>query len=61
MKGSVGIEVTHFTMLFYTKFLYAPPNSLKDSNMNSKMKIMKEKRIGVRFLIRNILGVKKAH
>jgi hypothetical protein len=61
MKGSIGIEVTHFTMLFYIKFLDAPPNSSKDSNMNLKMKTMKEKGIGVRSLIRNILGVRRPH
>jgi hypothetical protein len=40
-------------------FSDAPPNSLKDSNANSKMKIMKEKGVGVCFLIHNTSGVKR--
>jgi len=36
----------------------APPNSLKDSNGSPKVKIMKEKKVGVHSLVRNILGVK---
>ncbi len=46
MKGSTSNEVTHFTMLFYIKFFDALPNSSKDSNMNSKMKTIKKKKLG---------------
>jgi len=48
-------------MLFYIKFFDAPPNSSKNSNMNLKMKTMKKKGVGVRSLVRNILGVRKVH
>jgi hypothetical protein len=36
----------------------APPNSLKDSNASSKMKIMKEEGIGIHSLAHDILGIK---
>jgi hypothetical protein len=42
------------------KFIDAPPNSLKDSNVNPKVKIMEAKRVRVRSLIHNTLGVKGA-
>jgi len=35
-----------------------PPNSLKDSNANSKVKTMKKEGIGVRSLVHNILGLR---
>jgi hypothetical protein len=38
----------------------APPNSLKDSNANPKMKRSEEEGIGAFSLIRNIFGVKGA-
>ncbi len=37
-----------------------PPSSLKNSNASLKEKTTKEERIGVHFLIRNILKVKRA-
>jgi hypothetical protein len=40
-------------------FFDTPPNSLKDSNVNLKMKTI-EKRIGVHFLAYNTLGVRGA-
>jgi hypothetical protein len=46
MKGSTSNEVTHFTVLFYSKFFDALPNSSKDSNMDSKMKTTKKKKLG---------------
>ncbi len=36
----------------------APPNSLLNSNVNPKVKIMGKKIMGIRSLTRNILGVK---
>jgi hypothetical protein len=42
MKGFISNEMTHFTMLFYIKFLDTPPNSSKDSNVNLKMKTMEK-------------------
>ncbi len=36
----------------------APPNSLKNSNVNLKVKIVEEKRVGVHSLIRNTSGVR---
>jgi hypothetical protein len=36
-----------------------PPNSLKDLNVNPKLKITKEKQIGVHSLTCNILRVKR--
>jgi len=42
------------------KFIDAPPNSLKDSNANPKVKIMEEKRVRVRSLIRNTSKVRGA-
>ncbi len=38
--------------------VYAPPNSLKDSNVSPKVKTMK-KGVGVRSLTCNTLGVKR--
>jgi len=38
----------------------APPNSLKDSNVSSKVKTTEEEEVGVCSLTCNILGVKKA-
>jgi len=38
---------------------WCTPNSLKDSNANSKMKTMKEKGVGVHYLICSISRVKK--
>jgi hypothetical protein len=35
----------------------APLHSLKDSNASSKMKTMKDEGVGVRSLVRSILGV----
>jgi len=35
----------------------APPHSLKDSNVNSKVKTTEEEGVGVCSLARNILGV----
>jgi hypothetical protein len=60
MKGSIGNEVTHFTMLLYIKFLDAPPNSSKYSNMNPKMKTTKEKKVGVCSLMQHFGGKKGA-
>jgi hypothetical protein len=37
-----------------------PPNSLKDSNVSSKMKTTEEERIRVCFLVHNILRVRGA-
>jgi len=36
-----------------------PPNSLKDSNVNPKLKTMEEEVVEVRSLVRNILRVRK--
>jgi hypothetical protein len=36
------------------------PNSLKDLNVNLKVKTMEEKKIGVCFLFRNTFGVRGA-
>ncbi len=36
----------------------APPNSLKNSNVNLKVKIVEEKRVGVHSLIRNTSRVR---
>jgi len=38
-------------------YIDAPPHSLKDSNASSKVKTMKEKKIGVCFLARNTLKI----
>jgi len=38
----------------------APPNSLKNSNVNLKVKIAKKKRVGVHSLVRNTSGVRGA-
>jgi hypothetical protein len=37
----------------------APPNSLKDSNANPKVKKTKEKEVGVGFLTHNISGLRR--
>jgi len=42
------------------RIIDAPPNSLKDSNANPKVKTIKEKGIKVDSLIHNILGVRRA-
>jgi hypothetical protein len=38
----------------------ASPNFLKNSNVNPGVKIMKEEGVGVRYLARNISGVRRA-
>jgi hypothetical protein len=43
---------------FIQKLYDASPHSLKDSNVNSKMKTLEEEGIGVRSLNRNTLGLK---
>jgi hypothetical protein len=45
-------------MYEYQIIIYAPSHSLKDSNVNLKMKTMKEEKVGLCFVICNILGVK---
>jgi len=49
-------------LLYFTYGIHidAPPNSLKDSNANPKVKITEEKKIGVHFLVCDTLGVKEA-
>ncbi len=44
---------------FIQKLYDASPHSLKDSNVNSKMKTLEEEGIGVRSLNRNTLGLKQ--
>jgi hypothetical protein len=46
------VKKTINTPLF-VRIFYAPPNSLKDSNVSSKVKTMKENGIRVRSLIHN--------
>ncbi len=43
---------------FLSKFLDVPPNSLMDSTMNPKMKIVKGKGVEAHSLAHNTLGVK---
>ncbi len=47
-------------VIFCLDFNDTPPKTLKNSNVNPKMKTIEEERIGVCSFIRNIFKVKRA-
>ncbi len=59
----VGLSIVHFMFLgvvFCLDFNDAPPKSLKDSNINPKVKTLEEERIGICSLACNTSRLKEA-
>jgi len=59
--SSGSSKIKTFTILKSWTFIFvAPPNSFKDSNGSLEVKIVEEKGVGVRSLVRNTSRVKRA-